>query len=93
MNGNQPSQTFIVNYTDGTNSTFTQSISDWFTPQNYSGESQVLQMAYRVAANGSLDNRTFYLYGYSFTLNPAKTVASIVLPANKNVVVLALDLQ
>jgi hypothetical protein len=93
VNGNQPSQTFIVNYTDGTNSTFTQSLSDWFTPQNYSGESQVLQMAYRVAANGSLDNRTFYLYGYSFTLNSAKTVASIVLPANKNVVMLALDLQ
>ena len=29
VNGNQPSQTFTVNYTDGTSQTFTQSISDW----------------------------------------------------------------
>ena len=93
VNGNQPNQTFIVNYTDGTSSTFTQSLSDWATPQSYSGESQVLQMAYRIAPSGSLSNYTFYLYGYSFALNPAKTVASIVLPANKHVVLLAIDLH
>jgi hypothetical protein len=91
VNGNQSNQTFIVNYTDGSSSTFTQSMSDWATPQNYSGESQVLQMAYRVAPSGSLNNYTFYLYGYTFALNSAKTVASIVLPANRHVVVLAID--
>lgn len=91
VNGNQANQAFIVKYTDGTSSTFTQSLSDWATPQNYSGESQVLQMAYRIAPNGSLNNFTFDLYGYSFALNPAKTVASIVLPANRHVVILAID--
>ena len=91
VNGNQANQTFIVNYTDGTSSTFTQSLSDWATPQSYSGESQALQMAYRIAPNGSLNNYTFYLYGYTFALNPAKTVATIALPANKHVVILAID--
>jgi hypothetical protein len=93
VNGNQTGQTFTVNYTDGTHSTFTQSLSDWHTPQNFSGESQVLQMPYRVMSNGALDNRTFFLYGYSFALNAAKTVASLVLPANTHVVVLAIDLS
>ena len=93
VDGNQPNQAFIVTYTDGTTSTFTQSLSDWFTPQNYAGESKVLTEAYRLAPNGSTDNRTFYLYGYTFALNAAKTVKSLTLPKNTNVVVLAVTLQ
>ena len=38
VNGNQANQTFTVNYSDGTSTSFTQSLSDWFTPQNYAGE-------------------------------------------------------
>lgn len=34
----------------------------------------------------------FYAYGYSFTLNRAKTVKSITLPKNRNVVVLSITL-
>jgi hypothetical protein len=49
-------------------------------------------MAYRDMANGTKDNRTFYLYGYSFGLNGAKTASSIALPNNANVVVLAITL-
>jgi hypothetical protein len=93
VKGNQPNQVFTVNYTDGTSTSFTQSVSDWFTPQNYPGESKALRMAYRVNPDGTLDNRIFYLYGYSFALNPAKTVASLTLPATRNVVVLAADLH
>ena len=48
-------------------------------------------MAYRLTSTGATDNRTFYLYGYSFALNSAKTVQSITLPNNRNVVVLAID--
>jgi hypothetical protein len=92
VNGNQSSQSFIVTYSDGSNSTFTQSLSDWYSPQGFGGESQALQMPYRITASGTLDNRTFYLYGYSFTLDSAKTVASLTLPNNRNVVVLAIDL-
>jgi hypothetical protein len=93
VNGNQPNQVFTVNYSDGTSTSFTQSLSDWFTPQNYAGESQALTMPYRIWSDGSLDNHTFYLYGYSFALNSAKTVASLTLPHNRNVVVLAVDVS
>ncbi len=91
VNGNQANQTFIVTYTDGTTSSFTQSVSDWFTPQNYAGESKALSMAYRLTSTGAADNRTFYLYGYSFAINSAKTIQSITLPNNRSVVVLAID--
>ncbi len=66
VNGNQASQTFVVNYSDGTSSTFVQSMSDWFAPQSYAGESEAVTMAYRDTNAGVKDTRTFYLYGYSF---------------------------
>jgi hypothetical protein len=83
VNGNLPSQTFIVTYTDGTTTTLTQSVSDWFTPQGYPGESIILTTAYRNVYNGTKDNRTFLLYGYSFGINSNKTVKSLTLPAVK----------
>ena len=39
-------------------------------------------MAYRISSNGTVDNGPFYLYGYSFAINSAKTVQSITLPSN-----------
>jgi hypothetical protein len=90
--GNQPSQTFTVNYSDGSSQTFTQSLSDWFRPQNYPGETIVSTMAYRISPSGASSPGPCYLYGYTFALNSAKTVASITLPANSNVKVFAIDL-
>jgi hypothetical protein len=92
VNGNQPGQTFVVTYVDGTSSTFTQSLSDWFTPQSFPGETKAVTMAYRDASIGVKDNRTFQLYGYSFALTKGEQVASITLPNNPNVVVLAMTL-
>jgi hypothetical protein len=92
VNGNQASQNFIVTYTDGTSSLFQQSLSDWFTPQSYAGESKALTMAYRDTSMGLRDNRTFLLYGYSLPLNASKKLSSITLPNNRNVVVLAMTL-
>ena len=92
VQGNQLSQTFTVTYTDNTTSTFTQSMSDWFTPQNYAGESVALSMAYRNMYTGTQEARTFDLNGYSFALNSAKTVKSVTLPANQNVVLFAVTL-
>src|SRR6185369_10019205 len=63
VNGNQPGLTFTVTYTDGTTQTFTQSVSDWYTPQNYSGESIAASTAYRDMSNGGTDNRTFDVFG------------------------------
>lgn len=92
VNGSQAAQNFVITYTDGTTTTVTQSLSDWHTPQSYTGESIAVTMPYRLTATGTQDARAFYLYGYSFTLNSAKTVKSITLPANRDVVVLAMSL-
>ena len=51
-----------------------------------------MTMPYRDNGQGQKDNRTFYLYEYTFTLTSSKTVASITLPNNRNVVVLAASL-
>ncbi|MGA2354306.1 MAG: hypothetical protein ABSG02_07410 [Terriglobales bacterium] len=97
VNGNLASQNFIVTYTDNSTTTYTQSVSDWFTPQYYPGESVAVTTAYRDVYNGTKDNRTFLLYGYSFAINPKKTVKSLTLPApvsaDNVVVVLAISLS
>jgi hypothetical protein len=94
MGGGQTNQTIKVNYTDGTNSTFTQSFSDWgIQSANYPGESTVLTMSYRDSYTGGRDTRSIYVYGYSFALNSAKTVSSLVLPANRFVGIIAAGLS
>ena len=92
IQGGQPSQSFVVTYSDTTTATFSQGFSDWFTPANYSGESKAVVMGHRNSSDGTADNRTFYLYGYSFNLNAAKTVTSIRLPNNGNVMIAAISL-
>jgi hypothetical protein len=92
VNGNQPSQSLVVTYTDSTTATYVQGFSDWFTPQNYSGESKAIPMGYRNSSNGSSsENNSLYLYGYSFALNAAKTVQSVSLPVDGNVVIAAIS--
>jgi alpha-L-arabinofuranosidase len=92
--GNQAAQTFTVTYTDNTTSTFTQSLSDWGTPQSYTGETIASTMAYRLTPNGSqTSGSSWYLYSYSFALNNSKTVKSFSLPNSRNVVVLAVTLS
>jgi hypothetical protein len=92
VNGNQPNQTFVVTYTDGTTDTFTQGVSDWYTPQDYGDESDALDMAYRDRSDGTKDGRAFHVYGYSLRLRPGKTVRSITLPNNAAVKILAVSL-
>jgi hypothetical protein len=92
IQGNQASQTFTVHYNDGTSSQFTQSFSDWFTPQKFPGEFEGVAMAYRNFDNGTKDKRTFNLHAYRFVLNSAKVVQSVSLPNDPNVVVLAATL-
>lgn len=93
VNGNQPNQNFVVTYSDGSTTTFTQSLSDWGTPQEYAGEAQVKKMSYRVTPSGASLIGATYLYGYSFIIDSSKTVTSITLPANRNVVILAIDVS
>jgi subtilase family serine protease len=92
VNGNQVSQNFTVTYTDGSTASFTQSLSDWCMPQNYTGESNAIPMSYRDLSNGTTDVRTVMLYAYTLNLSSSKTVKSITLPSNRNVVVMAMSL-
>ena len=92
VQGNQSTQTVTVNYTDGTNTQFAQSFSDWSSPQNFPGETEGVAMSYRNSANGTQDLGTFNLYAYGFALDSTKVVQSITLPGNPNVVVLAATL-
>jgi hypothetical protein len=92
VNGHQLNQAFVVTYTDGTTTKATQSLSDWWgPPQNYTGESEVLQMSGLVTPTGATLKHVVYVYGYTLAINSAKTVKSITLPNNRNVVVLAVD--
>src|SRR5260370_2976520 len=93
LNGNQPSQVLTLTYTDGTTSSFTQSFSDWAHPQNFPGETTALTMSYRDIRDGTTEAHAVNLYGYSFTINSNKTVSSVALPNNVNVVVLAMNLS
>jgi hypothetical protein len=91
--GAQTSQPFIVTYTDGTTSTFMQSLSDWTEPQDFPGETVVTATPYRDTSGGAKDTVTeAVVYGYSFGLNNTKTVKSIKLPDNGDVLVFAMTL-
>jgi hypothetical protein len=92
VNGDQESQTFTVSYTDGTSASFSQSVSDWYTPGNYSGESDAAVASYRLSSTGRRDDRQFHVYGYSFGLDGKKTVKSLTLPANRRVLVFGVTL-
>jgi len=87
------SATFTVNYTDGTTTPLTQSISDWYNPLGFGGESIAKSTAYRYTCNGTEGTGPFDLFGYSFAINPNKTVSTLTLPATRDVVVLAAALS
>jgi polygalacturonase len=92
VQGNHVNQVIVVNYTDGSADTFKQSMSDWSSPQNYAGESKVLTLPYKVRGQGTTLNQVNYVYGYSFAVNSAKSVASITFPSNRDIVILAVAL-
>jgi hypothetical protein len=92
VDGAQELQTFTVAYSDGTSSSFTQSLSDWASPGNFSGESEAVRLPYRLTADGSKDTNTFYADAYSFRLDRQKAVHSLSLPSNRDVLVFAVTL-
>ena len=92
VEGEQEMQTFSVSYSDGSSSSFTQSLSDWAGPRNFPGESVAFSLPYRLSSDGSRDTGAFYGYAYSFPLDSNKVVRSISLPGNRDVLVFALTL-
>jgi hypothetical protein len=93
VNGSQSSQLFRVNYTNGTSISFSPSMSDWASPQHYSGETTVAAMGYRDSGGGSRVNPPVNVYGYSMPLNGNNVVQGLTLPNNGNVEVLAITLS
>jgi hypothetical protein len=93
VNGHQAAQLFAVTYTDGTTSTFTQGFGDWASGLGgFANQSEAVAMTYVDANNNTKVSGQRNLYAYFFALNSAKTVASLTLPNNSNVVVLAATL-
>lgn len=91
VNANEAAQTFTVTYSDNSTAAFTQSLSNWFSPQGYSGESTALEMTYGNTYTGTEDTSdTYSIDTYSLGLNPAKTLASVTLPSTANVQVLGI---
>ena len=91
VNGAQTSQPFVVTYTDGSSTTFTQSFSDWYIFGRYAGESIAKSMAYRDTSSGGQDARTFNLYVYAFATNNSKAIESLTLPDNNQVKIVAIS--
>jgi hypothetical protein len=87
VNGNQTNQCFTINYTDGTKTNVYQNLSDWCYPSGFSGESIAVSMPYRITPQGGSQYVTTNLYEYSLQCNSSKTVQSVTLPNNTNVVV------
>jgi hypothetical protein len=89
--GDRQDQVFTVHYTDGSSASFTQSLSDWKAPSKFPGETTVLTMPYSdITLGTSVGSRT--LYGYSFQLNPQKTVQSFSMPDDRHVIGIAFTL-
>ncbi len=93
VNDPQPGTgTITVHYTDGSSSTTVQAFSDWVRARNNSGESTVACVASRVFFNGSLEPNSTCIYGYQIALDASKTVVSVDLPSDRNIVVLSMAL-
>jgi len=94
INGAQPSQNLILEYTDRTGVVFTQTFSDWdFPGASDGGELEAVAMPYRTIGNGTLDaSHIQNLYAYRFPVDQSKTLASLILPENSNLIVHAITL-
>ncbi len=92
VQGPQTAQPLAITYTDGSVETFLQSFSDWSTVGGYPNESLAVKTAYRDLNDGTQGNQTFNIYRYTLNLNPSKRVASVTLPQNRDVLVLAITL-
>jgi hypothetical protein len=69
-----------------------QSMSDWAGAAEFHGESDAVEVPYRLSGDGSIDGNPFHLWAYGFDTDPAKEVKSISLPSSRNVIVFAITL-
>ena len=87
---NQP---FVITYTDGTSTRASLNLSSWKNSQHFTGETTVAQTTEADLADGAQLAGIFTVYGYQVALDPTRTVHSLTLPPNTDVVVLAAGLD
>jgi beta-glucosidase len=80
-NGAQ-SGTVTINYTDGTSSTATLSLADWFSDTAAPGGTIVGTVTWNPAAGSTLGAHQVSVYSAVLPLTAGKTVASVTLPEN-----------
>jgi hypothetical protein len=85
-------QIFTVTYTDGTTSTLSQNISDWFNADGWPGEAVVNCAEKRNYQDGSQQSDSVCVYGYDLVLDPTRTVSTVTLPNDTNIVILSMNL-
>jgi YVTN family beta-propeller protein len=93
VNGDQADQKITLNYTDGTSEVWTQTFSDWTEPGYHPNEAIVSGQAYRNTTTGGRDATKNYVYGYSHSVAQGKTLESVTLPDNPDVVLVGLAMS
>lgn len=93
VNGGKAGQQIRLNYTDGTSEIWTQSFSDWCTPNYNPNEGIVSVQPYRDTATGGKDQTTNYIYGYSHPIAQGKKLESVTLPVDSGVILLGLEMS
>ncbi len=90
----QTKQPFILTYSTGSPVTETLDMSSWAKSAGYADETIVAATAY---ANNQAGGQVaapaggaFNLYGYQLTADPTRTLVSVSVPNNRNVVIMAL---
>ena len=91
VNGAQPNLSFKVNYSDGTSTIAQQSVNDWGSGTSlYPGELVALS-SYRLGQSGK-QSGTYNIFGFHMALDSTRSVVSVTLPNNRNVVTMAMTL-
>jgi hypothetical protein len=90
-NGNAPGAAFILNYSTGRAVTQTVDMSSWTRNRgSYGDETVVATTDHANTQGGGSNPGTYKLYGYQITADPARTLVSVTLPNDRNVVIMAL---
>jgi hypothetical protein len=87
----QTNQPFILTYNDaGPPVVQTINMSSWAASAGYAGEAIVATTDHENTQNGGSQAGTFDLYGYQIPVDPTRTLVSVTVPNNRNVVIMAL---
>ena len=91
-NGSQTNQTFTLHFSDGSQETWTQSLSDWCAYESFDGQTVLHTQSNWVDQVGNVRSQTNRVYGYAYQLPAGKTLLSITLPNNHDVGILGISL-